>query len=348
MRKLFLLILFITAIENKKSMAQSYVMLEEIIVTGHYPSGMSYWDIQSMINNINYYYSNNNGPNGNTGYGCDNNGGSVDMCGVCRAVGESPCEPDPQPIDCANVVNGGAVWTQECGCIGGTTGIEVCPPMCQNSAFTPGNATIQGGISRTIPSSYWGFTFPELMEIDIDVCKEGGVWKAVLKTANGRYSQTARLKLGIMEVSNTVAINYCQQVTDLRNGDIGGAPVQTWYMLSAVQAHENVHLSRFLPGLSDVVANIETLIESVTIPYSGETETAAKALLKNTATYQEAVTAAYTLWLNRCTFLISGDHHILPPLGPAYVAERNITIPVANSICNQGIANGWPACNSCQ
>lgn len=40
---------------------------------------------------------------------------------------------EEQPVDCAGVPGGSAIYNPNCGCIGGTTGFTICPPDCDDS-----------------------------------------------------------------------------------------------------------------------------------------------------------------------------------------------------------------------
>ncbi len=163
----------------------------------------------------------------------------------------------------------------------------------------------------------------------------------------GHYSLQARLLPGQGEVTgiggNTTVANFCKQVTDL--GDLGKDPATTWYMLSAVFAHERVHEKSMLPSLRDpsVLGPMEAAIDSICVPDFGQTEAQAVAEIEGTAAYAWAVINAYGAWYDAYEKLIDCDHH-----GATDAVEHAIVTPMINSICDHATATGWPPCPACR
>lgn len=263
---------------------------------------------------------------------------------------EGPCETgdcnDPPVIelDCAGVQNGTAVT--ECGyCIGGTTGLS-SPSQLGDSPNTGATASINqvspSAASISALASNWGYTDVETVDLTIGASLNNCVWTAVLISAKGNYSLQARLVPGCNEVSgNTTSSNYCHQVFDLKN--LGGS--NTWYMLSAIIAHENVHASRLGPGLNDALAAIEADVKTLTVPATGQTKAQAISQLRALAGFEAARTDAKEHWDTKYINLIGTDH---TPNGPTDTAERSIVDPVGTSICNLKTSNpSWPACSYC-
>ena len=250
----------------------------------------------------------------------------------------------PPATDCAGVA-GGSAYVADCGCIGGTTGITQCG--CPNEVFPAASATVAVGAPFSIPvGNDWGITFPENVDIEIMACLDGGVWKAILTGLNGNYSQQIHLVAGVSEVTgiggNTTTSNFCKQVGDLKAlGNVAGV---SWYMLSAVKAHEDVHASRFEPSLEAVAGTIEGSVEALSVPGTGQSEAAAIAAIKALPAWATAKSNAYSTWLAQCSAAISGDH---APGGPTDTAEHGVVDPVASGICTYAINHGWPACVNC-
>ncbi len=119
-----------------------------------------------------------------------------------------------------------------------------------------------------------------------------------------------------------------------------------WYMLAAVQTHEDKHLTRFLPALIEVKQQIEAEIESKIISNTGQTAAQAKnTILMNLLPFTNLTGQFNLLWFSKVNSAISLDH--IPIGGPAYVAEKTVTTPMKVSICSYANANGWTPCSGC-
>jgi len=182
----------------------------------------------------------------------------------------------------------------------------------------------------------------ETVDLTIGASLDNCVWTAVLISAKGNYSLQARLVSGCTEVGgNTTSSNYCHQVYDLKN--LGGS--NTWYMLSAVIAHENVHASHLLPDLNNALASIEADVKTLTVPATGQTKAQAISQLRALAGFEAVRTAAKVDWRNEYYALIDTDH---TPNGPTDTAEHAVVDPVGISICNLKASNpSWPGCSYC-
>jgi len=228
-------------------------------------------------------------------------------------------------------------------------GVEVAPPVrpvVANAPFNVANAIAQPGAapSNALGGGIWGLTFPESVQVTIDVLNNGGVWQPVLTEVIGNYSLQTRLLPGRTEVTgpggNTTAANYCAQINDLNS--LNGA---AWYMLSAVLAHERVHARQFRTALihPSVITPLETAIEAITIPVSFLTPVpgAAEFFIRLNPAFTAALNAAQANWLARILVLVAGDH---TPGGRTDTEEHAIVDPMRRRICQHARANGWPAC----
>lgn len=205
------------------------------------------------------------------------------------------------------------------------------------------------GAAPSIPvGANWGLTFPENVTVTICAFRAGANWQATLLTANGNYSLQAQLLPGVLEVTgpppgNTNLANYCNQLNDLHSlNSAGGAG--TWFMISAVVAHENVHATRFLPALNhvSVLPVLQATIDALTVPHvAGMNQAGAIAALMALPAFATALTTAHANWLARILVLVAGDH---APGGPTQVAERAVVTPMITAICAHRTANGWAAC----
>src|SRR5690606_21448711 len=133
--------------------------------------------------------------------------------------------------------------------------------------------------------------------------------------------------------------NYCTQMNNL---DSLNGP--TWYMLAAVQAHENVHATRLLPALNNatVLPVLRTAVEALTVPHAaGMTQATAITAIRALPAFAVALVTGRANWDAQFLVLIGGDH---AGGGPAETAEHGVVDPMVAAICAHARANGWAAC----
>jgi hypothetical protein len=261
------------------------------------------------------------------------------------------------PYDCAGVAYGTA-YIDNCNtCVGGGTGLAPCAPPCTNTPFNTASITISQTATASIPltPTIWGMTYPEEVEIQISACLDGGNWKTILTTLQGKYSQRVRLlpassatgNVNVQEVTgpsgNTTELNYCAQVTCLKT--TGETPNVQWYMLSAVQAHEDIHKTHFIPGLALAAPDIETSIEAFSVPNTGQTEAQAITQIKALPGYITQLSYLQQMWDFHLNPIVALDH-AGGLSSPAAIAELNITNPMKIIICTHASTNNWTACSS--
>jgi peptidoglycan hydrolase-like protein with peptidoglycan-binding domain len=228
-------------------------------------------------------------------------------------------------------------------------GAEVAPPVrpvLANTPFNVNNATARPGAtpSNALGPLDFGLTFPENVQVGLDVFSNGAVWQPVLTEVVGNYSMQTRLLPGINEVTgpggNTNAGNYCAQINGL-NSLVG----PNWYMLAAVLAHERVHARQFRPALihPSVIGPLEAALEAVTVPVGLFTPTAgiAELFIRMDPAFQAALNAAQANWLARILVLVAGDHNAG---GRTDTEEHAIVDPMRRRICQHARTSGWPAC----
>ena len=243
----------------------------------------------------------------------------------------------------------------------GSKDIEV--HIGSNTAFPVSDATVSQGTYTTRPIAgsvgTWGRVRAEDALIDISACQEGGNWKAILVGVQGVYSKQARLlpaadnpfgNYDIQEVTgvggNTIQDNFCKQVSDLKALTSTSIAI-TYFMLSAVEAHENVHISHLKSDLESAVANTESTIEALSVPDTGQGQAAAVQAIKAKLAFFTAQDDLYDRWVNNSTLKADADH-----AGPAYDAERNAVKKRIETICDHAAKKGWKSpdgtpCSSC-
>lgn len=209
------------------------------------------------------------------------------------------------------------------------------------------NTSVTGGVkpSRTLQPCDWGETWPESVVEWVFAVKDGSNWKADPTALHGNSSQQTRLVANHQEVTgpsgNTTKDNYCNQVTELRQ--LGNCRTGKWYILSAVVAHENVHLSRFAPALKIAALDIQADFNAVTVPDAqGKTATSALTELKALPAYATAKSQMQPHWLSSIGLLTRNDHN-----GPTSVAEHRVVDPMWQKICGHAKQVQWPECLAC-
>ncbi|WP_443937953.1 hypothetical protein [Pedobacter sp. MW01-1-1] len=188
----------------------------------------------------------------------------------------------------------------------------------------------------------WGLTRQESLNIQIGASKSNSTWTAVLLSVTGNYSVQGRLIPGCSEIGESNSVNYCTQVQDLKTlGNANGL----WYMLSAVQAHENVHVSRGYPALQNILYSTRDNVINLTVPDSGQSKSQAISELTSLANFQLIQNNALANWRIQCDLYAVTDH---ANNGPCDLAEHAIVDPIGVSICNlTNTYPSWPICTSC-
>jgi hypothetical protein len=231
-----------------------------------------------------------------------------------------------------------------------TTDATATSDSDRDRALAKAAASVAAGAapSHALGAREYGFTSPESVVPDITAKQDAsGMWSPTVTALRGRFSMQTRLLPGQNEITgptgNTTDANHCDQVTNLQSlGNIAGS---TWYMLSAVKRHEQVHADHFLPALVKAEPAITASLEAVKVPDAPKM-TAAQAVvaLKADATFQAAVANAQALWLASILVEVAGDH---AAGGPCDKAEQTVTEPMRKTICDFAAANKWAACAAC-
>jgi len=201
----------------------------------------------------------------------------------------------------------------------------------------------------------FGLTQTGSIDFTMGVCSDGTNWHPYLLTVTGHYYSESRLPPGVTEVTgpsgNTNSSNYCDQMIDLENlgYNITGTGTGSWYMLSAVVAHEDFHVSKLSPALHECLADFKALMNSFSLPVLGHSQANALSSLTTTA-YSDFTKAAMARYWNLQMALDSiGDEG---PGSGTEAAEYAVVDPMVTTICNfsKAPAQNWPPCpgSSCQ
>lgn len=210
--------------------------------------------------------------------------------------------------------------------------------VIENPDFLPASGGVASGAAPSQPlNGAWGLTWEENVAAVITAGRDGGTWRAIITSATGNYSIQAVLIAGCTEVTgpggNTTSNNWVTQVANLNclNGP-------TWYMVGAVQAHEQVHANHFDDGFQTVavVDTLEANIENLTA--NAANQAAAIAALSALPAFTTALTTARTSWVAEDDTLLVGDH---ATGGPCETAEHGVVDPMINTINAYAAAQGW-------
>jgi hypothetical protein len=109
-----------------------------------------------------------------------------------------------------------------------------------------------------------------------------------------------------------------------------------WYMIEAVQAHENVHVQEYETTFSSTFPSVKSAIESLTTPFQcGDTIATAKARMQSAATNE----------FNSENTADGQTFNAIPdPNAQTNAAEHAVVDPVVAAINGKATNNGWPKC----
>lgn len=227
------------------------------------------------------------------------------------------------------------------------------PGSAERSLHTPDVASRSKiGIEKVAPNATalgelggdYGITWPQQVRVTLGAKLQGEDWTPTVTDIAGDYSVQARIldhQADVPDASVATQANYQEILTALDNlGEPGEA--LNWYSLKAVQAHESKHATRALQALMDVREAMEARIAQVTVARANNQETAPQAVARIQAApgYALALQACFALWDARFDELINGDHN---GEGPCELAERSITVPIANAIRERAKTERWLA-----
>ena len=188
----------------------------------------------------------------------------------------------------------------------------------------------------------YGITWPQEIRMTLGAKLQDEDWVPTVLDIVGDYSVQAQILPHQTDVTDASVANQGNYQAILAALDQLGVPgnALNWYSLKAVQAHESRHATRALQALMDVREAIEKRMALVTVARANNQETAAQAVARIQAApgYALAVQACFNLWDARFDQLIAGDHN---GDGPCEVAERSITVPLANAIRERAKTARW-------
>jgi hypothetical protein len=191
--------------------------------------------------------------------------------------------------------------------------------------------------------SNWGVTHFDDPVIDITAYASAGGWNCVITQADEQTHQGVRLLPGQAEVTPALVAGEAScprlktMVTSL-NSIASQGPKSGFYMVAAVQAHEDVHISQYRAGMAPHYTTLKTAIEALTVPFAGTpTAAAAKAAIKALPAYTAAMATFHAgdVAENNKT----GTH---APVAPFNTAEHGVVDPMVTTIQARETALGCP------
>jgi hypothetical protein len=191
-------------------------------------------------------------------------------------------------------------------------------------------------------SSNWGETKERELTVDITPYydRASKSWKARITKADQRYTIWYRRIAGVAEASLAAATTqeiYCTMRTDLAN--LGYPPGRSpmWYMTSAVEAHERVHVGELKSSLDPEFGAMKKTIESLSVPFHcGDTLDKAKAALKALPDYNRAINTAYNNFVSTFYGPLYPD-----PNANTDAAEHAVVDPLIKQLDQLAKTKGW-------
>lgn len=196
--------------------------------------------------------------------------------------------------------------------------------------------------SSMAPGSNWGVMAPKKAEWVLDVSAyfdcTSKKWKSKVTKAESGYGIGYHLISGVQEatVAAATAANYCKMKSDL--AALGNVSNVQWYMVSAVKAHEEVHVQEWKDSLDPELAGAITTIEAIETNHTcGRTAAQAATAIKGQSSF---TTAVNTAWNTAHTAFFA----IPDPNAQTDAAELAVVNPRITAIQAHATTQGWTPC----
>lgn len=221
----------------------------------------------------------------------------------------------------------------------------IAKAKCPSPVKAPVGFVVSGSTSAqkaAMAACTWGITAPDNLKVSTKTCKDGTDWRLRVTGVTSKVRHFSRLLSGQKEptTSNATKTTFCDQVGELdKLGTCAGA----WYMLSAVKAHEAVHVKEWKTSFPTDWPAVKTTIEGISVPASGTTEK------KGAATKDMRASAAFTGALDTSATNFPVFWAIADPNANTDAAERKKVDPRIKAICKHAKSKKWDpgACAVC-
>jgi len=212
--------------------------------------------------------------------------------------------------------------------------IQRQPPPPPPAAPPAGRATINWlpVLPDLVPAS-WGTTKNDDPVFDITAYASGSKWKCKITTADQQSHQGVQLIAGVTEVTDALVAGEedCDVLKTMIKSlkDVADQnPNSGYYMIAAVQAHEDVHIRQYRAGLAPHYTTLRTAVEALTVPLAAHADAAAAATaIKALPAFTTAMATfhAADVTVNNT----SGAH---APSAPFKTAEHGVVDPMITRI----------------
>ena len=191
----------------------------------------------------------------------------------------------------------------------------------------------------------WGITSPDPLKVSTRTCRDGAVWRLrVTKIVSDIRTFSRQLPGQVAPTTgNSTAANFCGQVRDLDSLGVCGAG--HFYLLSAVKAHEAVHVTEWKTSMGSDWPAQKAIIEGLTVPAAAATKkkSAARAALRGSPAFRAA------LQTDRGSGNYRAFWGIPDPNPQSDAAERVVVTPQIRRLCVNARTRGFGpgACPVC-
>ena len=187
-------------------------------------------------------------------------------------------------------------------------------------------------VLKDLTPTGWGVTTEDDAVVDITAYASGGAWKCVVTKADQQAHQGVRLLSGVTELTAAlVGGAACATLATMKKSlnDVANQGSHSgYYMLAAVQAHEDLHITQYRAGLNPAFGTFKTAVEALSVPAaSAANAAAAKAAIKALPAYTTAMATfhAVDVAANNAT----ASHS---PMAPFSAAEHTVVDPMITTI----------------
>lgn len=186
--------------------------------------------------------------------------------------------------------------------IGPQTAIESSSYTVVNHTSVTGINDVTYNYTHKNPSD-WGVTAPQYPEVDITAyfSHPDHKWQCMVTTSTCEIQQGSRLLSGVSEASVIACTSeaiYRKMRADLV---ARGALPCSWYMLSAVVAHEKIHSDDWIAINDPLFSTYKNAVESLSVSYDDstcETSTKAKTAIQALTGYTNALSTYWSDLVN--------------------------------------------------
>ncbi|WP_426992620.1 hypothetical protein [Methylomonas sp. CM2] len=189
----------------------------------------------------------------------------------------------------------------------------------------------------------WGVTEEDDAIFDVTAYCAGVDWKVRITKADQQVHQGVRLLPGVAGVTSAIiqSTSSCLVLNAMKTSlnDVADQNADSgYYVLSAVQAHEDLHIIQYRNDLNPAYTKLKNSIEALSIPLTDAKNAAeAKVKIQALASYSNAMTIFHTddVAANNAT----AAHN---PMQPFIDIEHGVVDPVIAKINTRRTALGCP------